>query len=381
MKSKAFPGQFMIFPASLLQPLSGNDWVSKEAGIDQLINPAVSAAADHLHQQFSQAQPFRHLVIENFFNDEFCASLLKQFPAFDERAAMNENGEVGGKATQEKIQKLGSSYKVLDELVQGQAFRDLISEITGIPQLQYDPHYFGGGTHENRQGQDLDPHVDFNYHPVTRQHRRLNLIVYLNREWRDEWGGSLQLHKDPYLEPGQDEIVTLTPLFNRCVIFETTESSWHGFERIQLPQDKQSLSRKSFALYYYSDTRPQDETAVEHSTVYVERHLPERFQAGVSLSDTDMQELRTLLARRDQHMRRLYRNIQHLYGETNQLRQQLGSQSSLQHEEIDQGVVEADQAKLVIQQLRARVRELESSTSWRITAPLRAIKQLFSGRG
>jgi hypothetical protein len=80
-------------------------------------------------------------------------------------------------------------------------------------------------------------------------------------------------------------------------------------------------------------------------------------------------------------MRRLYRNIQHLYGETNQLRQQLGSQSSLQHEEIDQGVVEEDQAKLVIQQLRARVRELESSTSWRITAPLRAIKQLFSGRG
>jgi len=354
--------------------------VNEETGLGQLINPAVPAAVDHLHQQFTTARPFRHLVIENFFEDEFCKTLLSQFPAFDKRAAMNENGEVGGKATQEKIHRLGTSYKALDELVRGQGFRDLIGEITGIPDLQYDPHYFGGGTHENRQGQDLDPHVDFNYHPITRQHRRLNLIVYLNPEWQDEWGGSLQLHKDPYLEPNQDEIVTLTPLFNRCVIFETTESSWHGFERIQLPQDKQSLSRKSFALYYYSDTRPQDETATEHSTVYVERHMPDRFQPGLTLDEADMQELRTLFTRRDQHMRRLYRNIQQLYGETNQLRQQLGSLSATQDIENIPDAADQDQAQMMIRQLRARIRDLESSTSWRITAPLRAIKQLFSGR-
>lgn len=346
--------------------------------LNAVLNPTVAAAASYLQKQFSEARPFRHVVIEHFFNPPFCQSLCAEFPAFDTRAALNENGEIGGKATQEKIQKLGASFRQLDEVVQSQSFRELIGEITGIADLQYDPHYFGGGTHENRHGQDLDPHVDFNFHPITRQHRRLNLIVYLNTEWQDEWGGSLQLHKDPYFDPSQDEIVTLTPLMNRCVIFETTESSWHGFARIELPQDKQQLSRKSFALYYYTDTRPAEETAEEHSTVYVERHMPQRFQAGRTLDEADLQELRNLLARRDQHMRRLYGNIQHLYGETNRLRQQL-SHISTPEQAVSAQDLPADQAQLLIQQLHNRVRELEHSTSWRITAPLRAIKRIFQG--
>jgi hypothetical protein len=345
-----------------------------------ILNPAVVAAADHLHQQFETARPFRHVVIEHFFDAAFCQRLLDEFPAFDQRAAMNENGEVGGKATQERMQHLGASYRQLDEVVRGAEFRELIGEITGIPDLQYDPHYFGGGTHENRQGQDLDPHVDFNYHPISRQHRRLNLIVYLNPEWRDEWGGSLQLHKDPYLDPSQDEIVTLTPLMNRCVIFETTESSWHGFARINLPSDRQNLSRKSFALYYYTDTRPTDQTAEEHSTVYVERHMPSRFQPGLTLSEADLQELKILLARRDQHMRRLYRNIQNLYGENNRLRAaQLGA-AAITGPADESLALDQQQLQQRIQLLRARVTELEQSTSWRLTAPLRALKRLISGK-
>jgi hypothetical protein len=344
------------------------------------INPAVIAAADHLHQQFVAARPFRHVVIEHFFERSFCQRLLDEFPDFDSRAAVNEMGEIGGKATQEKMQQLGPSFRQLDEMVQSQAFRDLVGEITGIPDLQYDPHYFGGGTHENRQGQELDPHVDFNFHPISRQHRRLNLIVYLNPEWHDEWGGSLQLHKDPHLEPEQDEIVTLTPLLNRCVIFETTEASWHGFQRISLPPERQNLSRKSFALYYYTDTRPAQETAEEHSTVYVERHLPQRYQAGLTLGEADVQELKILLARRDQHISRLYRNIQQLYGENNRLQQ-----AQLAHLEgggDDAEVLGADQQQLLqlMRGLRVRVRELEQSTSWRVTAPLRALKRLFNGR-
>ncbi len=348
--------------------------------INEIVNPAVAAEADHLHQQFQQALPFRHVQIEHFFDQAFCERLLKEFPSFDTRAAMNENGEIGGKATQEKMQRLGRSYQRLDEVVKSQAFRDLIGEITGIPDLQYDPHYFGGGTHENRHGQDLDPHVDFNYHPISRQHRRLNLIVYLNPEWQDEWGGALQLHKDPYLDPSNDEIVTLSPLFNRCVIFETTESSWHGFARINLPQDLQGLSRKSFALYYYTDTRPPDQTAEEHSTVYVERHLPPRFQPGMALGDADLQEMKILLARRDQHLRRLYKNIQRLYGENNRLR--LHGQATVSAEEPDElaDIADQEQYRQVLQQLRSRVYELEHSTSWRITAPIRALKRLLSGK-
>lgn len=355
--------------------------LNQSSEISPLLNPAVVAAADHLHQQFSQARPFRHVQVDHFLDEQFCRRLLDEFPDFDTRAALNENGEVGGKATQEKMQRLGPSYRQLDDLVRGQAFRDLISRITGIPDLQYDPHYFGGGTHENRQGQDLDPHVDFNFHPISRQHRRLNLIIYLNPEWQDEWGGSLQLHRDPYLPPDQDEIVTLTPLLNRCVMFETTENSWHGFTRINLPADRQALSRKSFALYYYTDTRPAEEAAEEHSTVYVERHMSPRFRAGLTLSEDDVQELKVLFARRDQHMRRLYRNIQHLYGENNRLRQAASSQRDDPGAETQ--VLAADQLQMqqLVRNLRARITELENSTSWRLTAPLRALKRLLSGRG
>ena len=319
-----------------------------------LVDPRVREQASELARSFQSAQPFRHVVIDGFFDASFCAAISEQFPVFDEKAALNENRQVGGKAVQERVRALGPAYKQLDDLVQSEPFRALVSRISGIPDLQYDPHYFGGGTHENRQGQDLDPHIDFNYHPISRQHRRLNLIVYLNEEWEDEWGGSIQLHRDPYLEPGQDEIVTVTPLMNRCVMFETTEHSWHGFERIDLPEDKRHLSRRSFALYFYTKDRPAEETATEHSTVYVERHLPEHIRAGEVLGEQDLEEIRRLIARRDQHLKRLYEKIHALNGELAQRRQD--------------SMVDA---------LKRRVYEFEHSTSWRVTAPLRAVRSWF----
>jgi hypothetical protein len=306
--------------------------------------------------------------------------LLQQFPAFDEKGAVNENGAIGGKSTQERVRGLGREFCRLDDAVQSAPFLSLIENLTGIEQLQYDPYYFGGGTHENREGQDLDAHVDFNYHPVTRQHRRLNLIIYLNEEWQDEWGGSLQLHKDPYLDPREDEIITITPLLNRCVIFETNEHSWHGFERIRLPQHRQQLSRKSFALYFYTDSRPAKETAEEHSTVYVERHLPQRFSPGMRLEEADVREIRLLLARRDQHLKRLYRNIHRLYGEVNRLKSMNLSSSADDAVSHEGAGDDAAAAQRMILSLRTQVRELQQSTSWRVTAPLRALKRLFSER-
>ena len=125
-------------------------------------------------------------------------------------------------------------------------------EITGIPNLLYDPDYVGGGTHQNLHGQDLDPHVDFNYHPKNQRHRRLNLIVFLNPEWREEWGGAFELHVNPWLPPEEDTVKTIVPITNRCLLFETSENSWHGFRRINLPPEKKHLSRRSIAVYYYT---------------------------------------------------------------------------------------------------------------------------------
>jgi len=349
--------------------------------LNEIVNQLVVQECALHAQRFAAAKPFRHVVLDNFLEPDFCAALLQQFPSFDEKGAINENGEIGGKSTQERVRALGKEFRRLDDAVQSPDFLNLIEIITGVGKLQYDPYYFGGGTHENREGQDLDAHVDFNYHPVTRQHRRLNLIIYLNEEWQNEWGGSLQLHRDPYLDPREDDIITVTPLLNRCVIFETNEYSWHGFERIQLPEGRKHISRKSFALYFYTDSRPAQETAEEHSTVYVERHLPQRFVAGMQLEPEDLQQIHLLLARRDQHLKRLYRNIQRLYGEVNRLRLAQGPAAMGGGSRAGASVQDASTAQSVIQALRSRVYELEHSSSWRITAPVRAVKRWFTGRG
>jgi hypothetical protein len=271
------------------------------------IQADVVAASTDLRVRFDAAIPFRHWVVDGFFRPEFARSLLEQFPAFERGNARNEDGALGNKSVVERIRELGPAYAALDDLVKSPAFLDWLSQATGIPALRYDPWYFGGGTHENRHGQDLDPHVDFNRHPEDMSHRRLNLIVYLNPEWDDAWGGSLELHSDPRRADNQIRLVT--PLLNRAVLFETTETSWHGFSRIDLPESRRELSRRSIALYFYTRERPAEELAPTHSTIYVDRPLPDRFRAGHVLDEHDVIELRTLLARRDQHNQRLYRDV------------------------------------------------------------------------
>lgn len=278
--------------------------------MSDIVNPQVRLQADAFAARFHERDPFRHIVIDDFLGADFCAALLAQFPAFEKGNARNEAGELGNKSTVEKIRGLGPAFTALDDLVQSRDFLDLIGRITGIDDLLYDPWYFGGGTHENRSGQDLDAHVDFNRHPVERWHRRLNLIVYLNHEWDADWGGALELHSDP--RSADDRIISVAPLFNRAVIFETTESSWHGFPRIDLPADKKDVSRKSVALYFYTTQRPVEELADTHSTIYVDRPLPVRFAQGRTLDAADVDELRNMLARRDQHNQRLYRDITRL---------------------------------------------------------------------
>ena len=281
--------------------------------LDAMIADRVLDSADEYAAEYATARPFRYLVVDDFFQQEFCDRLSAAFPPFDERLAMNENGEVGAKCTHEDLPKLGGPWAAVDRMIQSQAFLGWLGQVTGIDELLYDPHYFGGGTHENRHGQDLDPHVDFNKHPVTGWHRRLNLIVYLNEEWDPAWGGAIEFHKDPRLPIDQNEIKLVQPLMNRAVLFETTHWSWHGFERINLPEgDADPRSRKSLALYFYSKQRPREEQVKPHSTIYVERPLPAHIQPGLTLSDADHADIVRLLARRDQHLQRLYGYISDL---------------------------------------------------------------------
>ncbi|MFN9791988.1 MAG: 2OG-Fe(II) oxygenase [Pseudomonadota bacterium] len=269
------------------------------------IHPSVRAGVDRLAREFAAATPFRHVVVDGFLDEALCRRLLAEFPGFEARHAINELGQVGGKAVRPDVRDISATYRALDDHIRSPDFLDLVGRITGIPGLLYDPDYVGGGTHENVHGQGLDAHVDFNYHPGTRWHRRLNLIVYLNPEWDEAWGGALELQSDPW-DPQHNRVRAVAPLFNRCVIFETNEISWHGFRRIELPEERRGLSRKSFAIYLYTRERPATETAPSHATVYVPDGMPEGLQAGAVLSAAQVEDLSARFAHLRGQLRFLY---------------------------------------------------------------------------
>ncbi len=277
----------------------------------ELLRAELRGETAALREQFNSAQPFRHIAIDNFLDEELCQNLIKQFPSFEAGNAQNESGDSGGKAVHENVRSLGDAYRQFDDLISSAEFLKWLGAVTGIDGLRYDPDYVGGGTHENRPGQELDPHIDFNFHPTNRLHRRLNLIVFLSEVWGPSWGGVLEFHRDPW-DAHRDEISSVTPAANRCVIFETTARSWHGFRRIEVPGDTPSTTRKSLAVYFYSSERPPDETAPEHSTIYVPRPLPKRIEQGRTLDKSDIADIETLLTRRDGQIRFLYHREQEL---------------------------------------------------------------------
>ncbi len=273
-----------------------------------LLNPDVLAHVEEFARQFSAAQPFRYVAIDQFLDPKFCQELIDQFPAFESGNARNEHGELAGKSVIPDIARLGSAYFRFDRLMRYDDFLALISQITGIAALLYDQEYVGGGTHENRSGQELDSHVDFNFHPRFGWHRRLNLIVFLNSHWDESWGGCLELLREPSADSDEDRKI-VAPVANRAVIFETTENSWHGFRVIRTPPDS-GITRKSLAVYFYSQDRPAAEIAPSHGTYYYQRPLPSHIQPGYTLRDDDVAELRKLFARRDDQIRFLYEREQ-----------------------------------------------------------------------
>lgn len=265
--------------------------------LKDFINPELPPV-EQLNDRFTSAKPFGYIAIDNFLTPGAAEGLLKDFPSFDASRAINELGVLGGKATRDDLGVISAFYASVDRLISSPEFLDYISRISGIPNLIYDPTYYGGGTHESRDGQELDVHIDFNYDAATGLYRRLNLLIYLNKEWDASWGGNIELHSNPR-EPDEDTMVAFEPLFNRAVMFETHEHSWHGFDKIKLPPEKKHLSRKSLSVYFYSRERPTEEEVPPHTTFYVQRPLPKHILPGYTLTEEDHLELKGLLAKRD----------------------------------------------------------------------------------
>jgi Rps23 Pro-64 3,4-dihydroxylase Tpa1-like proline 4-hydroxylase len=218
-----------------------------------------------LRNQWNDAKkPFHYLVYDNFFKPEAAERILAAYPPVDK-------GEWDGttyinQKNKFALTKFGAEHPLLQQAFDefnGEKFLGVVEEITGIPELLGDDELFGGGLHQSVTGAFLDVHVDFNYHQTTKYHRRMNAIVYMNKDWKKDYNGYLEL----WDMKNKKQLEYIEPSFNRCVIFETNEVSFHGHPKpLATPP---GLTRKSLAVYYYTKSRPEHEIAGEHNTVYV----------------------------------------------------------------------------------------------------------------
>lgn len=233
-----------------------------------MIQKNVIENLSNLNESFSNAEPFKHIIIDDFLEETAINKLCKDFPPFDKSKAINENGDIGPKCVHTDIASISSFYEKFDKHIRSRAFIDHIEDITGIKDLVIDRRMYGGGTHENVDGAELDVHVDFNYDTETNYHRRLNLLLYLNEDWDEEWGGAIEIISNPLNFYKKNMISkSYNCIKNRCLIFETNEYSWHGFKKIKMPQNIVN-SRKLISIYFYTKDRPESEIVANHGTFY-----------------------------------------------------------------------------------------------------------------
>lgn len=200
-----------------------------------------------LKSAFNNARPFRYVVIDNFLMSTGADEALRGFPPVD--------AEIWNRTTYINQRKKFQSSKVTYNPFFEEAFAELngpqtirfLTNLTGIQNLVADDDFFGAGFHQSVNGAFLDVHVDFNVHPAQKLYRRFNLLIFLNKDWRNEYGGALELWDTDTNRCVQN----IQPVFNRCVIFETTEKSFHGHPSpLRVPE---GVSRKSLAVYYYTE--------------------------------------------------------------------------------------------------------------------------------
>jgi hypothetical protein len=213
-----------------------------------------------LAERYAAADPFPHIVIDDFLPPQILETCLAAFPS-------SAGGEVVAYERDQERFKYQFNPDILSPWTRSlfysfnsQPFIKVLENITGIRGLIPDPFFLGAGFHEITQGGHLSVHADFNHHKPMNLERRINVLIYMNKDWDESYGGQLELWDEKMTR----KVRSVTPEFNRCVIFNTTSTSYHGNpEKIRHPN---GVSRKSIALYYYTST--WDAGRREHTTQF-----------------------------------------------------------------------------------------------------------------
>lgn len=220
--------------------------------------------------------PFKHIIIDNFFSPKIIDACYNNFPSL--------NSEIWEKTNDPEIEvKMRSNYNsefdfpdgVVDvvRILNSSFILKAISEKLNIPKLMPDPYFSGGGLNVTVSGGLLDIHVDGNYHDASGLNRRVNVILYLNPRWEDGWGGEFGI----YDEKGDVCLKEVEPIFNRLVIFDTHDFSFHGLPNpINFPEGE---ARRSVILYYYTkEPRPTSQVAIDapHSALWKKKNWTDK---------------------------------------------------------------------------------------------------------
>jgi len=202
----------------------------------------------YYNNMFISAQPFEHVVIPNFFAEDFANDILAEFPTVDTKNWRYYHNPIEHKYALNNFDSLPIIQKAFGVL-QSNVVVDALQIITGISNLESDPYLHGAGLHAYPHKGKLDMHLDYSIHPISKKERRCNLIVYMNKDWKDEYGGQLCMwdaDKTNYFE-------VAIPGWNTAVLFRTSDISYHGLPSpLTCPE---GTFRKSMAVYYVSDQR------------------------------------------------------------------------------------------------------------------------------
>ena len=237
---------------------------------DQWLNTSL------LSEQYSNAKPFPHIVMKSFIKNDLINNVLNEFPDLSQiNNTIRFNNEKEVKFASKGMEQLSPSAFYLCSFLNSNIFLRYLQSLTSINEkLISDPYMEGGGYHEIKKGGLLKVHADFSKHSSKLNlDRRLNLIIYLNKDWNKNWGGCLSL-----FDENIKESISVSPDFNTAILFSTNSKTYHGHpDALNCPEN---ISRKSLALYYFSTGRPSGEIIGKHHGTLFKKRVGEKFRTS-----------------------------------------------------------------------------------------------------